>query len=31
MTGNAYRLSDLESLGPKKRKEADIRLTDIPV
>jgi hypothetical protein len=31
MTGNAYRLSDLETTGTKKRKEADIRLTDIPV
>ena len=31
MTGNSYRLSDLDSVGPKKRKEADIRLDDIPV
>lgn len=31
MTGNAYRLSDLELVGPKKRKEADIRLNNIPV
>jgi hypothetical protein len=31
MTGNAYRLSDLETVGPKKRKEADIRLTNIPI
>jgi len=31
MAGNSYRLSDLEMVGPKKRKEADIRLDNIPV
>jgi hypothetical protein len=31
MTGNSYRLSDLETTGPKKRKDADFTLTDIPV
>ncbi|MBX9681875.1 MAG: hypothetical protein K2X38_24220 [Gemmataceae bacterium] len=31
MTGNAYRLSALETTGPKQHKEEDIRLTDIPV
>ncbi len=31
MTGNAYRLSELDIVGPKKRKEADIRLENIPV
>lgn len=31
MTGNAYRLSDLETVGEKKKKEADIRLNNIPV
>lgn len=31
MAGNAYRLSDLETAGPKKVKEADIRLDNIPV
>lgn len=31
MAGNSYRLSDLESTGPKKRKDADIRLDNIPV
>jgi hypothetical protein len=31
MAGNSYRLSDLETIGPKKRKEEDIRLNNIPV
>ena len=31
MAGNAYRLSDLETVGEKKKKEADIRLNNIPV
>lgn len=31
MAGNSYRLSDLELIGPKRRKDADIRLDNIPV
>jgi hypothetical protein len=31
MAGNSYRLSDLELAGPGKRKDADIRLDNIPV